>query len=85
MIPIMECGCAANAVREGKDGLRQYSCIHHSTVKQLEVQPDLTLRMARCRYGCESSIAKSRTDMQFFEYRPAENYDLYYCGCWAYD
>ena len=27
----------------------------------------------------------SSSDLWFFEHRPDEEYDLYYCGCWGWD
>lgn len=60
--------------------------------------PDLTGRRARCayfgivvtsRYDCHgrncNCIVPSTKSLAFFEYRPVDEYDSYYCGCRGFD
>lgn len=79
-------------VRSGKDG--------DPAVTMREVMPDLEGRRMRCSYGmrhngvCQPNrhMAVARqserdSDLRasFFEYRPDDEFDRYYCGCWGYD
>jgi hypothetical protein len=44
--------------------------------------PDLTGRLARCDYyiSCSKELPSS-LGLAFFEYRPNDTYDRFYCGC----
>lgn len=45
--------------------------------------PDLTGRIARCiDCGREN---QSNIELPFFEHKPGEKYDRYYCGCRGWD
>ena len=79
--PMMKCGHAANSICEGKP-----SCvICHGIVSGWneidESPPDLTDRIAKCGYrDCQKQVPSS-PDLAFFEHKPEEEYDNYYCGC----
>lgn len=45
--------------------------------------PSLDGRIAECRY-C-SNKEQSSFDLAFFEYRPSQKTDIYYCGCFGWD
>lgn len=80
--PLMKCGHAANSTSNGKP-----SCvICAGIIKDNEVIDqivDLTGRFAKCAYG--GSVVPSSMDLAFFEYRPNEKEDIYYCGCYGWD
>jgi len=40
-------------------------------------------RKAECVH-CDKKI-KSNSDLDFFEYRPTDKTDLYYCGCYGWN
>jgi len=44
--------------------------------------PDLTGRKAKCECG---GLRDSDTRLPFFEHRPDQDTDLYYCGCRGWD
>ncbi len=75
---MMECGCAAAGI--GKDG--KPICIIHMS-RAVVGAPDLTGRTARCSYG--GNEVPSSTKLAFFEHRPNEPHDRYYCGCYGWD
>lgn len=84
---LMRCGCAANGAY-GDD--RPCCVIHapHPDAYTVADAPSLEGRTAWCAYhqhgGCPSH-APSALDLAFFEYRPTETTDQYYCGCWGWD
>lgn len=53
--------------------------------------PDLDGRDATCFYHTRkdgkpcNSKQPSSLDLAFFEHRPRQATDLYYCGCWGWD
>jgi len=82
--PIMECGHAANAI----DGQGEPVCVICALIRDgwnrvADPQPDLSGRQARCAM-C-GKVAPSDSGLAFFEYRPDEELDLYYCGCGGWD
>lgn len=90
MSDMMACGHAANAVSKARDGKETPCCVicagsnepaAHTVVKG----PDLTGRMMKCSYGCAKSVKPSSLDGAFFEHRPTEQFDRYYCGCFGWD
>lgn len=89
-LPLMKCGCAAQAV--DSDSGAPY-CLTHDCTEVEEGEVDLSGRRARCSYyGTNSKYAKpcraegdSSLNLAFFEYKPDAEYDTYYCGCWGWD
>ena len=71
---IMKCGHYANAEKDGKP-----YCVICSCDEIADYQPILTNRKAKCKYCGE--IKDSNFNLPFFEFRPAQEYDSYYCGC----
>jgi hypothetical protein len=95
---MMKCGHAANALQGGKPVCVICAGINEGCNVIVE-PPDLTGRMACCayrspgKYGCNKGEAKdgkhgiipSSPNLAFFEHKPAEKYDEYYCGCFGWD
>lgn len=90
--PIMKCGCVAMALglKAGEDKtLTRPSCPIHDCFEISDSQPDLKSRIARCfYYGLKSKHfgtcveeRPSSTSLWFFEYKPKETYDIFYCAC----
>ncbi len=77
---ILKCGCAPNAY-DGETG--KGCCIIHNCYEEMNIQPDLTGRIAKCEY-CSKKMPSS-TDLPFFSYHPDKEYDNYYCGCMGWD
>lgn len=79
---LMKCGHTANAETNGKP-----CCLICAPKKEaFEVitnLPDLTGRKAKCT-DCDN-IVDSNWNLPFFEYRPNEEYDRFYCGCYGWD
>ena len=85
MSVMMECGHAANAV----NGAGEPSCAICALIRPgasvvAKTPPDLTGRTARCGCRCGSKQPSS-PKLAFFEHRPNEQTDLYYCGCMGWD
>ncbi len=84
MKPLMKCGHAANVTSNGKPACAICFCTEIA-----EKQPNLEGRKAKCCY-C-GKIANSNgegsgyKELPFFEYKPNEEYDSYYCGCKGWD
>ena len=85
--PMMKCGHAANAITMGSNKPCCAICvgIHQGAEEVDDNPPDLTGRMARCAYRNCQSKQKSITNLPFFESKPNEEYDEYYCGCRGWD
>jgi hypothetical protein len=81
--PMMKCGHAANAHRA--DGTQCCAiCIGLDAGATIIMEtPILEGRMAKCD-SCKNE-EPSDTSLAFFEYRPNEAYDKYYCGCEGYE
>lgn len=98
--PMMKCGHAANATREGEPVC--VVCIGvdpGATV--IDTAPDLTGRVARCSYakgkgdrhrgGGQYAVSEfdstrpSSTNLAFFKAQPDQAEDSFYCGCWGWD
>lgn len=93
--PMMKCGHAANATREGQP----VCVICFGIVPGADVvddsPPDLTGRFAICSYVRDASLGHSgkyagRKDpvpsspkLAFFQHHPDREFDEYYCGCWG--
>jgi hypothetical protein len=99
MALLMKCGHVANAERVLEDGSRIPCCAICNGFKDgaEEVERECTGtdglegRKARCVYAsprpgdkCKGEVA-SNWELPFFEYRPSDSHDKYYCGCWGWD
>jgi hypothetical protein len=90
--PLMKCGHTANAMSVSKNGKREPCCVICGCYEVAETKPDLTGRFAKCSYRnkrngqphTDKDIVPSSYDLPFFEYKPNEKYDEYYCGCWGW-
>lgn len=80
--PLMECGCVASSLIKKANGWVK-GCGVHGCTKEAEEQPDLTGRKAKCSYG--GAVVNSSFSLAFFKYKPDEEYDEYYCGCYGWD
>lgn len=97
--PMMECGHAANATHNGAPACVICAGISGgANLRVATVAPDLTGRRARCGYRVQGKSLKpepagahdpdgvpSSADLWFFEYRPNEPFDSFYCGCHGTD
>lgn len=93
--PMMRCGHAANAHRNHADGTKTPVCAMCLGIGDLggdEVMPErpsLEGREMKCTYlrtrnGREHTPMPSRWNAAFFEHRPDDDYDRYYCGCYGW-
>lgn len=76
---IMKCGHIANA--ETTDG--KPACAICSCYEIAEEQPILRNRKAKCCW-C-GKVTRSSFSLPYFEFKPAKEYDSYYCGCKGWD
>ena len=77
----MQCGHTANAHQDGKPVC--VICIGIDAGATIVAEkPDLTGRKAKCICGAE---VDSSYDLAFFEHRPDQEHDGYYCGCMGWD
>jgi hypothetical protein len=60
--------------------------------KRYRAASDLTGRMAKCHYKSgrdgkahANGPVASSFSLAFFEYKPDQEFDTYYCGCWGWD
>jgi len=85
--PMMKCGHAANS----RDQYGNPTCvicvgIVAGAVVVAEDQPNLEGRMMICHYKPSGHAdCPSDTSGAFFEYRPNEATDTFYCGCKGWD
>lgn len=94
---MMKCGHSSNGLRKLDSG-DVPCCVICSCIDVVET-PDFTGRIARCFYygketrrnecskcgkvcNCEQP---SSENLAFFEYKPNEAYDEFYCGCHSWD
>lgn len=90
--PMMLCGHTANSAgtRAGSTE-RVPACVICSCFEQAKAAPNLEGRLAHCTYqrprggGEHPAPVPSSTSLAFFEYRPTEDSDRYYCGCWGWN
>lgn len=88
--PLLACGHTANSVRVMPDGTEAPACAICALIVEpnpVIETPDLTGREAVC-LGCRKNPASRRPSelsLPFFEYRPGNANDSYYCGCWGWD
>jgi hypothetical protein len=85
---MMACGHTANSTRTDLNPPVP-ACVICSCIEQVEA-PDLTGRTMICAYkqgrnGKGHEPRPSDASEAFFEYRPSEPHDRYYCGCWGWD
>jgi hypothetical protein len=89
---LMKCGHTAQG-RESKTGKPVcVICFPKPEASMPEENiPNLEGRMAECCYArgrdgkpCRKKVPSS-FDLAFFEHRPDQETDLYYCGCWGWD
>lgn len=93
-MPMMKCGHAAQGLLRRPEGDIPACVICAPDPDAYTVDdtpPDLTGRRAKCSYRkrrdgqlCTSEVDSSPNEA-FFEYRPDEPFDRYYCGCWGWD
>lgn len=87
---MMACGCRANGYMTAHLGVKYDPplpcCVVHGVIQQIE-EPDLTGRIARCSCGktTPSDSTEQWTSLPFFEHRPDQEFDSYYCGCRGWD
>lgn len=80
----MKCGHTANAKDENGNSVCAICIgINEGATQIANESPNLENRNAECCY-C-NKIKKSSFDLPFFEYKPNEKYDKFYCGCWGWD
>lgn len=78
----MKCGCTNNAVNgEGKPSCAIHGC---SVIEfKCEGKKGLEGRKAKCSYG--DTIVDSSWGLAFFQHKPKEEFDEFYCGCCGWD
>ena len=94
---LMKCGHSANATNsEGKPVCAICAGITPNAEIISDEVVDLTGRRAKCTYfgrtfkhkgrtvTCHGQ-ADSRIDLAFFEHKPKQECDEFYCGCWGWD
>lgn len=82
--PMMECGHVANAI-DARTG--EPCCVICNEFRTKIVSNNFSERKAICM-GCKhgkANTVESSMDLPFFQHRPDEEYDSYYCGCWGWD
>jgi len=84
---LMKCGHRAQGIDRSTNQPVCIICLGYNPgATEIETDlPDLTNRMAKCIYSNCRNQVKSSFDLPFFEYRPNEKYDRYYCGCFGWD
>lgn len=88
--PMMKCGHNGHAKKRLTNGTYIPCCVICLDINPGadvidENPPDLSKREAICSYGCSASVTKSSPELAFFEHRPKEPRDRYYCGCFGWD
>lgn len=97
--PMMKCGHAANSIHDGKPACVICAGSNTGWDEIDESPPSLEGRKARCayrtpgRYGAQGGameggfhgVKPSSSNLPFFEHKPNEAYDEYYCGCFGWD
>lgn len=88
---LLKCGHVSNAERINDNGTKTPWCVICNCgeiVKTVEDNEGLKDRKAKCshhKFGCDGGITDSKWNLPFFEYKPTELYDSYYCGCWGWE
>ena len=82
--PMMKCGHAANAKKpDGSPVCVICIGIKPEAEQVADEPPKLDGRTAKCAY-CKSTVP-SDTRLAFFEHKPEQPQDRYYCGCHGWD
>lgn len=79
----MQCGHAANAVTDDWKPLCAICAGVDPRSERIAEEPDLAGRMARCSV-CKRELRSAEAFLwyTFFEHRPDEDFDSFYCGCY---
>lgn len=81
--PMLACGHTALA----KDGNGAWVCPIcvgiHPGARDIVATPSVEGRTASCAQCGKKR--PSETDLPFFQHRPSEKHDFYYCGCHGWD
>lgn len=86
----MQCGHAANSLTQnGEPACAICAGVRPGWDAVETAHPNLEGRKAFCSYrfgpkGMHGEV-QSNLNLAFFEHRPDEPYDLYYCGCFGWD
>lgn len=86
MAYLMKCNHVSNAWTDDN----QPACVICNcteVIRKCKGTEGLEGRKARCsdHKGGGERLADSKWELPFFEYKPNEKYDTYYCGCWGWD
>ena len=90
--PLMKCGHTANAVMkfpnsEDTGEIDIHCCVIcvglTKDAKIIMDKPNIEGRKSKCS-DC-GKIADSKWSLPFFEYKPNDEYDRHYDGCWGWD
>lgn len=79
----MACGCAAQGTLSINGGPALVGCGVHGCTEVADARLSLVGRTAVCSYGGKE--VPSSWSLAFFEHRPNEKHDRYYCGCFGWD
>lgn len=90
MAHLMKCGHIANGYKKNEENKLEPYCIIcdcGEIEKEVHGTEGLENRQAICTQhkGASNNPVPSNWELPFFEYRPNEKYDKYYCGCWGWD
>lgn len=81
---VMKCGHVSQATDQHGNPACVICIGVDSGATQIEKEvPALTGRKARCSY-CKNERPSSY-DLAFFEHKPKQEHDKYYCGCFGWD
>ena len=86
---MMHCGHVANGQTEdGKLCCTICYGVYPGADITLDSTPEFKNRQAKCNYNNQvgdcKSIVPSRLGLPFFEHKPDEDFDRYYCGCFGW-
>ena len=83
--PLMKCGHVAQGIdnKTGKPVCVICIGLNDGADKPVDETPSFEGRKARCFY-CKQ-VVPSHMTLPFFEYKPKEVFDEYYCGCHGWD
>lgn len=82
---LMTCRHTANAHLEGKPACAICSCVTVDRVIDIDVTPTEGLEGRQCQCPECGSLVPSAWTLPFFKYRPEEEYDSAYDGCWGWN
>jgi len=83
---LLECGCTPNSYLSGKPVCAIHLQLTTGATKLVEEIPtELLTRMARCGYCGSEAASKDYKNLAFFQYKPNQKTDNYYCGCRGFD